>query len=103
MSQIPGIPPTRPIPLNREIKVSLPAYVWVSFCAAYAGADWEDPFASMIAFEAQHMIHTPAYMKEREAEHQNHRDEQERLARGFLGQIGIVPGGPDPDDPRAMP
>jgi hypothetical protein len=84
MSHVPDIPEARPIPLTEDVAVTLPAHVWIAFCAAYGEAEWNSPWATMVTYEAQHMLFTTAYMKAREAHWREEQEQQHSMLGGIF-------------------
>lgn len=80
--------------VKADVTVSLPAHVWIGFIAAYNSTRWISPDASAIGYAAMQQMLDPVYIKEQEAEHEQHHDTLKSLSELF------GPGRLSPDDPR---
>jgi hypothetical protein len=91
----------RNIGLNDPVDISLPAYVWVQFWAAYANTEWADPSANIIAGTIRNTFLDPIELSEQDAQIQEQRDQLFQTQAGMFGAMGVQFG--NPDDPRLGP
>lgn len=83
--------------LNDPVTVTLPAWVWLSFDAAYTAARWHCDEASLIAIAIQEQMMDPVFLKEREARHQQEHDRRDAFMDHVIGRPPDVP--PNMEEP----
>lgn len=86
----------RDISLNEKVAVSVPAYVWIGFIAAWRTSDWNNGEAGAVVEAAQRAMMDPIWIKEQEAAAQEAQDAHNAIFHS------ITTGRP-PEPPERIP
>jgi len=79
---------------EEDVSVTLPAWVWISFAAAFSSCEWDSPYAREIVNASHKEILSPRFLSEQEAQMQMQRDQQEAMLKRMTGQGDDSPGFP---------
>jgi|SRR5579872_3088547 len=80
--------------LNEMVSVEMPAHLWVSFIAAYSTTEWSCGAATAIMMVVQEKLLDPLFLNEKQAEMQQHMDQQRAELRQWM--TGQEPPPPPP-------